>query len=149
MKSKGKGKSVPGTVLVVDDDEDSRRLISHLLERKGYEVLIADGGKSALSALRRHDVDVVLLDVMMPEMDGFAVCRELKKAPGTATLPVILLTARDDIETRATGMNLGVSEFLAKPVNKTELFQRIQTQIEARQRERELDQAQKRADRMS
>ena len=149
MKGKGKGKPEPGTVLVVDDDEDSRRLISHLLKREGYTVQLADSGKAALSALRRKDVDVVLLDVMMPEMDGFAVCRELKKAPGTATLPVILLTARDDIETRATGMNLGVSEFLAKPVNKAELFQRIQTQIEARQRERELDQAQKRADRMS
>jgi DNA-binding response OmpR family regulator len=135
-----------GRVLVVDDDEDSRRLLAHLLERKGYSVVLADGGPSALSTLAKQDVDVVVLDVMMPNMDGFAVCRELKKSPGTATLPVILLTARDDIETRATGMKLGVSEFLAKPVNKEELYARVRTQIEGRRRGRQLEQAQKRAD---
>ncbi|MEW6270580.1 MAG: response regulator [Thermodesulfobacteriota bacterium] len=138
-----------GRVLVVDDDEDSRRLLAHLLERKGYSVVLADGGASALSTLAQQDVDVVVLDVMMPNMDGFAVCRELKKSPGTATLPVILLTARDDIETRATGMKLGVSEFLAKPVNKEELYARVRTQIEGRQRGRQLEQAQRRADSIS
>lgn len=135
-----------GRVLVVDDDEDSRRLLTHLLERRGYQVLLADGGQAAIDTLVDHEVDVVLLDVMMPNMDGFAVCRELKKTPRTASLPVILLTARDDMETRATGMNLGVSEFLAKPVNKDELFLRVRTQVEARHRQRHLDQVQKRAD---
>lgn len=135
-----------GRVLVVDDDEDSRRLLTHLLERRGYRVFLADGGQAAIDVLSDADVDVILLDVMMPNMDGFAVCRELKKKPRTAGLPVILLTARDDMETRATGMNLGVSEFLAKPVNKDELFLRVRTQVEARHRERHLDQVQKRAD---
>ena len=138
-----------GSVLVVDDDEDSRRLLSHLLERRGYSVVLADGGPSALELLEEIEVDVVLLDVMMPGMDGFAVCRELKNSPRTENVPVILLTARDDMETRATGMNLGVSEFLAKPVNTDELFLRIQTQVEARQRGRQLDQAQRRADRIA
>jgi DNA-binding response OmpR family regulator len=136
-----------GRVLVVDDDEDSRRVLTHLLERRGYAVVLADGGQAALAALTQHEVDVVLLDVMMPNMDGFAVCRELKKSPTTASLPVILLTARDDMETRATGMNLGVSEFLAKPVNKEELYMRVKTQVEARHRARRLDQAQARVDR--
>ena len=68
-----------GRVLVVDDDEDSRRLLNHLLERRGYQVLLADGGRAAIDTLAEHEVDVVLLDVMMPNMDGFAVCRELKK----------------------------------------------------------------------
>jgi len=138
-----------GSVLVVDDDEDSRRLLAHLLERRGYSVVLADGGQAALDVLDGADVDVVLLDVMMPVMDGFAVCRELKKSPATANLPIILLTARDDMETRATGMNLGVSEFLAKPVKKEELFLRVRTQIEARQRGRLLDLAQRRADQIS
>jgi len=140
---------VLGSLLVVDDDDDSRRLLAHLLERRGYSVVLADGGQAALDVLSSTDVDVVLLDVMMPVMDGFAVCRELKKTPATANLPIILLTARDDMETRATGMNLGVSEFLSKPVNKEELFLRVHTQVEARRRGRQLDRAQRRADQIS
>lgn len=135
-----------GRVLVVDDDEDSRRLLAHLLERKGYSVVLADGGPAAISTLEKTEVDVVVLDVMMPVMDGFAVCRELKKSQTTASVPVILLTARDDMETRATGMKLGVSDFLAKPVNKEELYVRIRTQLEGRQRARELEKAQKRVE---
>ncbi len=139
----------PGKILVVDDDEDSRRLLTHLLERRGYSVELADGGKAALEMLAGTTVDVVLLDVMMPMMDGFAVCREMKKNPETANLPVILLTARDDMETRAAGMNIGVSEFLSKPVNKEELFQRVQTQVEASHRARQLDEAQARINQIS
>ena len=149
MMEAGKSDATMGNILVVDDDEDSRRLLSHLLERRGYSVVSADGGRAALDAVGENDLDVVLLDVMMPVMDGFAVCRELKKAPGTSKLPIILLTARDDMETRATGMNLGVSDFLAKPVNKEELFMRVETQVDARRRGRELDQAQQRADRIA
>ena len=135
-----------GRVLVVDDDEDSRRLLAHLLERKGYSVLLADGGPAALSTLEKTEIDVVVLDVMMPVMDGFAVCRALQKSATTASIPVILLTARDDMETRATGMKLGVSDFLAKPVNKEDLYVRIRTQLEGRQRARELEKAQRRVD---
>jgi len=137
---------VKSRVLVVDDDDDSRRLLAHLLEREGYDVLSADGGMAALKLLRENTVEVVLLDVMMPKMDGFAVCRELKRSAETALLPVILITAKDDMETRAAGMNLGVSEFLAKPINKNELFERVKTQVKARQRAVELERAQRRAD---
>ena len=135
-----------GRVLVVDDDDDSRRLLRHLLERKGFEVVLADGGREALDRLRSESVDVILLDVMMPIMDGFAVCRELKKSAATASLPVILLTARDDMETRATGMNLGVSDFLAKPVTKEELYLRLRNQVDARRRAQVLEQVHKRAE---
>ena len=83
MKASESGDPLLGSVLVVDDDEDSRRLLAHLLERRGYSVVLADGGQAALDVLGSTDVDVVLLDVMMPVMDGFAVCRELKKAPAT------------------------------------------------------------------
>jgi DNA-binding response OmpR family regulator len=134
-----------GRVLVVDDDADSRRLLSHILERHGFEVVLADGGMAALEKLRTHEVDVIVLDVMMPQMDGFAVCRELQKSPATASLPVILLTARDDMETRATGMNLGVSDFLAKPVARDELIGRLKTQVDARRRAQALEQIQRRA----
>ena len=83
---------------------------------------------------------------MMPRMDGFAVCEALKKDQKTASLPVILLTARDDMETRANGMKLGVSDFLAKPVNKQELFQRVRTQIEAIGRARHMAETEQRID---
>ena len=112
-------------------------------------MVLADGGPAALSTLEKEDVDVIVLDVMMPIMDGFAVCRELKKSPGTASVPVILLTAQDDMETRATGMKLGVSEFLTKPVNKEELYVRVRTQIDGRRRARQLEQTQRRVDSMS
>ena len=124
--------AVGGRILVVDDDEDSRHLLRHLLERRGYQVAVADGGRAALERVADGDVDVILLDVMMPVMDGFDVCRELKRSPETARIPIILLTARDDMETRAVGMNLGVSDFLAKPVNTGELFRRVRIQIESR-----------------
>lgn len=138
--------ATPGTVLVVDDEEDARKLLAHLLERRGYRAILADGGPSAIEALRTAAVDVILLDVMMPAMDGFAVCRELRKSEATRSIPVILLTALDDVETRSKGMNLGVGDFLTKPVNKEELFARVATQIEAGHRAQRLDRAQKRAD---
>lgn len=135
-----------GKILVVDDDEDSRTLLAHLLKREGYEVATAVDGQDAVEKLPDDSIDVLLLDVMMPRMDGFAVCKALKKDPKTASLPVILLTARDDMETRANGMKLGVSDFLAKPVNKQELFQRVRTQIEAIDRARHLAETEQRID---
>lgn len=134
----------PGKILVVDDDEDSRTLLAHLLKREGYEVATAVDGQDAVEKLPDASIDVLLLDVMMPRMDGFAVCEALKKDSKTASLPVILLTARDDMETRANGMKLGVSDFLAKPVNKQELFQRVRTQIEAIGRARHMAETEQR-----
>jgi PleD family two-component response regulator len=136
----------PGKILVVDDDEDSRTLLAHLLKREGYEVATAIDGQDAVEKLPDASIDVLLLDVMMPRMDGFAVCEALKKDQKTASLPVILLTARDDMETRANGMKLGVSDFLAKPVNKQELFQRVRTQIEAIGRARHMAETEQRID---
>ena len=136
----------PGKILVVDDDDDSRTLLAHLLKREGYEVDTAIDGQDAVEKLPDDSIDVLLLDVMMPRMDGFAVCEALKKDSRTASLPVILLTARDDMETRANGMKLGVSDFLAKPVNKQELFQRVRTQIEAIDRARHLAETEQRID---
>ena len=80
----------------------------------------------------------MILDVMMPEMDGLTVCAELKQL--CPSLPVILLTARDDMQTRAKGMQLGVSEYVVKPINNRDLLSRVQTQIDIRQWEREIDQ---------
>jgi len=128
-----------GRVLVVDDDEHAVEILYRLLEREGFEVLRARSGKEALAVVAEQDVDVILLDVMMPEMDGFAVCGALRRDERTRDIPVLLLTAKDDMETRVLGMKLGVSEFLTKPINKRELFARVRAQIHQRKLEHGID----------
>lgn len=128
----------PATILVVDDHPEVVDILSYLLKRNGHNVLAAYNGSDCLEIVQAQHVDVVILDVMMPKMDGLTVCAELKQlAP---SLPVILLTARDDMQTRAKGMMLGVSEFVVKPINNRDLLARVQTQIHTRQWEREIDQ---------
>lgn len=127
-----------GRILIVDDDQDAREILSRLLGNEGYECLLAEGGERCLEVVRAEPVDVILLDVMMPGMDGIQVCDELRKDPELRSIPVILLTARDDISTRAQGMERGVSEYLTKPVNKRELFTRVQSQLHLRELDRQL-----------
>jgi DNA-binding response OmpR family regulator len=123
----------------VDDDQDAREILQRLLAGEGYDCLMADGGEQCLEVLRAEPVDVILLDVMMPGMDGIQVCDELQKDEKLRSIPVILLTARDDISTRAQGMERGVSEYLTKPVNKRELFTRLKSQLHSRELDRQLE----------
>ena len=97
-------KDCTANILIVDDDVKSLTAMEAVLAGPGREIVTAASGAEALRCLLRRDFALILLDVRIPDMDGFAVCRELKKSPGTASVPVILLTARDDMETRATGM---------------------------------------------
>ncbi len=127
------------TVLVVDDDKHALEIISRLLQKEGFNVLRAASGRQALDTVAAQPVDVILLDVMMPEMDGFQVCTELRQQEKTHDIPVILLTAKDDLETRVVGMRLGVSEFLTKPINKIELFARVRAQVHQRSIEYGID----------
>jgi DNA-binding response OmpR family regulator len=117
----------PATILVVDDDRDSREIAARLLEKAGYRAFRAPSGADALRLVDAERIDLLLLDVMMPEMDGFAVCEALQ-ARGKR-IPIILLTAKDDMDTRLEGMHHGVSEFLTKPINKVELFARVRAQL--------------------
>jgi two-component system cell cycle response regulator len=130
-------------VLVVDDDRHSLEIMSRMLAREGFQPLTASSGIECLATAQEQAVDVILLDVMMPEMDGFQVCAELRKFDRTRSIPVILLTAKDDVDTRVAGMKLGVSEFLTKPVNKKELFARIRSQLHAVAIRRELERTQR------
>lgn len=130
---------VSGRILIVDDDQDAREILSRLLVAEGYECLLAEGGERCLAIARSEPVDVILLDVMMPGMDGIQVCDELRSDPTLRSIPVILLTARDDISTRAQGMERGVSEYLTKPVNKRELFTRVKSQLHSRELDRQLE----------
>ena len=126
------------TVLVVDDNRDTVDILTLLLVRHNLTVLRAYNGPGCLETVRTYPVDVLLLDVMMPGMDGLAVCAELQQiAPA---LPVILVTAKDDMATRVAAMKLpGVSEFVVKPVNHANLLARIQTQLSVRRWEQEAD----------
>jgi DNA-binding response OmpR family regulator len=121
-----------GNVLVVDDDRNAVDILNRLLTKEGFVVQCAHGGREALEQVAAHPIDVILLDVMMPDMDGFQVCEALRQNDRTRGIPVILLTAKDDMETRVVGMRLGVSEFLTKPINKTELFARLRAQMHQR-----------------
>jgi two-component system response regulator MprA len=118
-------------ILIVDDNKDLVEFLKVLFTHNGYEVCWAFNGLDALVEVRKQTVDVVVLDVMMPKMDGLQVCTELKQI--NPTVPVILLTAKDDLATRSAAMALGVSEFLAKPVNIEDLLTRVRTQCHASQ----------------
>jgi DNA-binding response OmpR family regulator len=117
-------------IMVVDDDPDTVSILARHLQREGFAAIEAISGAECLRLVHEHRIDVILLDLMMPEMDGFQVCRSLKQDPATAEIPVIMITARDDLDARAEGMRLGVSDFLAKPVFRRQLANRIRAQLD-------------------
>jgi CheY-like chemotaxis protein len=129
---------VKGRILIVDDDVHAIEILTRMLGREGYSCLSATGGVAALQIVQAQPVDVILLDVMMPQMDGLQVCERLRQDDNLRQIPVILVTAKDDMETRSKGMSLGVSEYLTKPINKRELFTRIEAQLHAREIGRKL-----------
>ena len=125
------------TILVVDDDPDCREITARLLEREGHRARRAASGEECMRIALAEPIDVVLLDVMMPGMDGFAVCEALRQAG--QRIPIILLTASDEMDTRLEGMHLGVSEFLTKPINRVELLARVRAQLHIRDLTRQLE----------
>jgi DNA-binding response OmpR family regulator len=121
-----------GSILIVDDDPNVVDILTLMLTRQGYRCVSASDGPTALAKLEQGPVDVILLDVMMPVMDGLQVCERLRADERLKEIPVILVTAKDDVDTRARGMRLGVSEYLTKPINRQELVNRIEAQLHAR-----------------
>jgi two-component system cell cycle response regulator len=116
-----------GTVLIVDDEPVGRDTLEALLVTKGYELAFAGDGLEALEKARALMPDLVLLDVMMPDMDGFEVCRRLRADPLLAEVPVIMVTALDDRASRLEGIEVGADDFLTKPYDRVELRARVQT----------------------
>jgi len=112
-------------ILVVDDEPITRKMVSSLLERKQFTVGIAENGKDCLEKLIEFKPDLVLLDVMMPEMDGYETCRAIRSNPDTASLPVIMLTALDTVEQKIKGFEVGADDYLPKPYNMDELLAHI------------------------
>lgn len=114
-------------VLIVDDEIVSRYTVKMLLETEGYELIFAESGAEALEKAQRFIPDVMLLDVMMPEIDGFEVCQRLRTDPRLAELPIVMVTALDDRESRLRGLEVGADDFMSKPFDKDELRARIRT----------------------
>jgi putative two-component system response regulator len=114
-------------VLVADDTESIRTLFRRLLIADGHDVISAGDGAAALDAVRRHQPDVILLDVGMPAMDGLEVCRRLKSDPATRLTPIVLVTGQTDLSDRIRGIEAGADEFLSKPVHPHELRARVRS----------------------
>lgn len=112
-------------VLVVDDEVSIRELLSFNLKKNAYDVLEAADGRQALKMVQEEKPDLLLLDLMLPEMDGLEVCRRLKEHPATADIPVIMLTARDEEIDKVLGLELGADDYVTKPFSMRELLSRI------------------------
>ncbi|MBX3261847.1 MAG: response regulator [Labilithrix sp.] len=121
--------STKGHVLLVDDNAQNRMLTEAQLDAAGYAVTQAEGGAQALAAFERDAVDLVLLDVMMPGMDGFETCRRLRALPGGEEVPILFLTALHDHETHEKALLSGADDFLGKPIHRTELLIRVRSLI--------------------
>ena len=127
-----------GTVLVVDDEVRNRKLLRDLLVFHGYTVCEAENGQQALQVVETTPLDVVLLDVMMPGLDGFEVCRQIKADPATSQLPVLLVTALSERSDRLRGIEAGADDFLSKPIDLGEINLRVRNAVATRRLRREL-----------
>src|SRR5207247_10215130 len=114
-------------LLFVHDRPHNAKLLADLLSVKGYAVVTAASGVEALEKVPKETPDLVLLDVVMPEMSGYEVCRKIRTNPATATLPVVMVTALDPAQERVTGIEAGDDDFLSKPINQQELLARVRS----------------------
>ncbi|TVQ11561.1 MAG: DNA-binding response regulator [Balneolaceae bacterium] len=113
------------TILVVDDEQDLLDLIEYNLKKEGFTVLTSDSGEKGIELAGRMKPDLILLDIMMPGMDGIEVCRKIKSDPETQAIPVVFLTARGDEKSEITGLDLGADDYLFKPISTSKLLSRI------------------------
>ena len=112
-------------ILVIDDDLNSLQLLNLTLQVEGFQVLTASSGSEGLSRIYAEEPDLVILDVMMPIVDGLEVCRRMRGSPRTANIPVIMLTARTNVNDRVTGLRLGADDYIMKPVAPAEVVARV------------------------
>lgn len=135
--------SDPPKILVVDDHSASRMTAATLLKVEGYEVLQADSGRAALKQVFDSQPDLILLDVMMPGMDGFDVCAQLKHDEKTRLIPVIFITALGDRKSRIRGIEVGGDDFLTKPFDRLELSARVKSLVRQKRLNQDLDHTEK------
>jgi two-component system, OmpR family, phosphate regulon response regulator PhoB len=115
----------PTKILIVEDDQHLSKLLTYNLQKNGYGCLTTISGEEALRLATKEHCDLIILDVMLPRMDGFQVCKELKADPKTASIPVIMLTARGEEVDRVVGLELGADDYVVKPFSVRELLLRV------------------------
>ncbi|MHB1043709.1 MAG: response regulator transcription factor [Eubacteriales bacterium] len=119
-------------ILVVDDEENILRLLEHNLAKEGYRVTGVTGGREAVKAAREEKPDLIILDIMLPEMDGYDVLRALKAGRETSAIPVIMLSAKDEVLDRVLGLELGADDYVSKPFSPREIVARVKVHLRRR-----------------
>src|SRR4051794_24213900 len=113
---------MPRTVLIVEDERDTNDILASLVQARGFEPVQLYSGAQVMPAVREHSPDLILLDLMLPDLDGFAICHDLKKNRETNLIPVIMVTALDDAVHRAHGVRVGANGYLLKPFTPEQLY---------------------------
>ena len=121
-------------ILIIDDDIDTLRLVGLVLQKEGYQIITANNGKQGLLKMSEETPDLILLDIMMPEMDGYEVARRLRKNPKTAEIPILMFTAKSQIEDKVTGFESGADDYLTKPTHPIELQTHIRVLLSRSQK---------------
>jgi DNA-binding response OmpR family regulator len=124
------GDPLTQSVLIIDDEPMARTLLRLMLVRAGFHVSEAEDGFDALEKIKRSRPDIILLDVMMPGMDGFTVCETLRSESETATLPIIMLSAKTDLNSVNKGLRVGATKYLTKPISPEELTQHVREALD-------------------
>ncbi|MCX7824889.1 MAG: response regulator [Verrucomicrobiae bacterium] len=114
------------TILIVEDETDVSRLLEYHLRRRGYQTTVAADGLDGLNTALRHPPDLILLDLMLPKMHGFEVCRLLKRSPLTRRVPILVLSAMSGTQDKLMGFDLGAEDYMTKPFEMAELLARVQ-----------------------
>src|SRR5215470_18643613 len=114
-------------VLIVDDDPDIQRLVTYNLSQAGFQVTTASSGRTALETVQEHPPDLIILDIMMPDIDGMEVCRTLRQRENSRRIPIIMLTARGEEIDRVIGFELGADDYVSKPFSPRELVLRVKS----------------------
>jgi len=124
-------------ILVVDDEDHIRRILKFQLDKHGYRVVTAENGEVALELVRRESPDLIILDLMMPRMDGFETCRRIRQNFQTAQIPIIMLTAKSDLPDKIKGLQDGANDYLIKPYSNEELLLRVRNVLEWSMKQKE------------
>lgn len=141
--------AVSGRILVVDDNQDNIEIIATRLRFRGYEILEASDGTQALQHVRDSAPDLILLDVMLPDIDGYEISRRIKGADDLPFIPIILVTARDSTQDKVAGLDAGADDYLTKPINFPELEARVRSMLRIKRLQDELEEKNRELERLS